>query len=500
MKTIAMKNVIKIFTVGTVLFSALLYTAESQQKPTRTAPRENRRTATKRPQTAPKIVPGSTAAMQTPEFWINNIKGDPDKVIMTPVQIRELNEKNKKRGSNFTDVFGDPYSIDRVLASKDNIGIMYHVENPLEYTTFPSDSLRFRIERSNSNFERRNLYDRRNMLYDEDMKNELIEMTNVDAIPEESVMPSYGIIVKHTNGRVMPTELKATGGPGGWTDNLQSGMVDYGSPVAILHTSKDGDWYYVRSQISFVWVPATHVAIGTHLEIGEYIDSSDFIVATCHKVPIYADHNFRVFVEDFYLGAKLKLIEKTVMGNKIIGYKVSFPYRKPDGSFGTADGWIKPDARVSVGYQPFTQRNIIDTVFTMLYRPYGWADSDNERDCCGMARTVLRSVGIYTGRWTSHQLHASDHVVMFPRKTPVEKKYDFLEDCEGGICLVGGGGHISMYLGEVNGKHYVIHSSGYSYTAEDGTRMNVNRVNVNDTDLAGGSNIRSWTEITTLKP
>ena len=117
-----------------------------------------------------------------------------------------------------------------------------------------------------------------------------------------------------------------------------------------------------------------------------------------------------------------------------------------------------------------------------------------------MARSVLRSFGIYTGRWTSHLLHASDHVVMFPRKTPVEKKYEFLGDCEGGICLVGDGGHISMYLGEVDGKHYVIHSSGYSYTGEDGTRMNVNRVNVNDTDLAGGSNIRSWTEITTLKP
>jgi len=495
MKSSAMKNVIKIFTVGTLVCSTFLFTVESQQNTTKTAPQEKKKAEPKRPQTAPKIVPGSTAAMQAPEFWINNIKGDPDKVIMTPEQIKELNEKNQKRVSNFTDVFGDPYSIDRVLESRDNIGIMYHVENPLEYTKFPSDSLRFRIERSNSNFEKRNLYDRRNMLYDEDMKNELIEMTNVNAIPSGHVTPSYGILVKHTNGRVMPTELKANGGPGGWLDNLQSGMVDYGQPVAILHTSKDGNWYYVRSQISFAWVPATHVALGSAKEIGTYINDKNFVVATCHKVPIYADNDFSVFVEEFYLGAKVKLTKKTAAG-----YKVSFPYRKPDGTFGTAKGWVKPDARVSVGYQPFTQRNIINTVFTLLYRPYGWADSYNERDCCGMTRTVLRTFGIYTGRWTSHQLHASDHVVMFPRKTPVEKKYEFIEDCEGGICFVGDGGHISMYLGEVDGKHYVIHQSGYSYTDEDGTRMNVNRVNVNDTELPGGSNIRNWSEITTMKP
>ena len=89
---------------------------------------------------------------------------------------------------------------------------------------------------------------------------------------------------------------------------------------------------------------------------------------------------------------------------------------------------------------------------------------------------------------------------MFPRDTPKEKKYELLDGCEPGICLVGDGGHISMYLGEVDGRHYVIHQSGYSYTDENGDRLNVKRVNVNDTELEGGSNIEKWTEITTLKP
>ena len=57
-----------------------------------------------------------------------------------------------------------------------------------------------------------------------------------------------------------------------------------------------------------------------------------------------------------------------------------------------------------------------------------------------------------------------------------------------------------MYLGKVDKRYYVIHMSGYSYKEEDGTVMYVRRVYVNDTELAGGSNINTFTEITELKP
>ena len=489
-----MKKLLIISALSAMLFTTLSSIVMSQNE-TRSAPRARRREPVDQPKTAPKVVPGTTAEMQTPEFWISRLD-NPDRVIMTPEQIVDLNEKNRNRGTQFTDVFGDPFSIDGVIRAKSGVGLIYPVADPLAHKTFPADSIRSRIEAFNSGFKRRSrYYDNRNMPFDDDMKQELIDRTNVEFIPDDSVFLTYGIVVKHTSGRVMPYGLKVSGSPGGWLDGFQSGMVDFGQPVAILHVSKDRDWYYILSDTAMSWVPATHVAIGSVAEIQEYVNSDDFIIATCHKVPIYSNRRFSNFIVDFYLGAKVKLLEKLPNG-----YKVSFPYRDPKGNFGTATGWVKPDANVSVGYQPYTQRNVLNTVFTMLYRPYGWADSFNERDCCGMVRTVLRTFGIFTGRWTSFQLHASDHVYMFPPKTPKEKKYEYLAKCESGMCLAGDGGHISMYLGEVDGSHFVIHSSGYGYTDEDGTRMNVNRVNVNDTELEGGSNIGSWTEITEIKP
>jgi len=455
---------------------------------------QSRREPPQERKSAPRIVPRTTAEMQTPGFWISRIK-NPDRVILTPDQIIELNEKNKRRGTTFTDVFGNPYSIDDVLESRDSIGIMYHVEDPLAYTSFSSDSLTFRIERQNTWFRESKLFDRRGMVMEDDVKQEILDNTDVSSIPRRNVKPRYGIVVRHTLGRIVPYELPAGRRSAYITDSVQAGMVDFGQPVAILHVSNDGRWYYVRSEMSFVWVKADHVALGDPDVIRDYIESPDFIVATCHKVPIYANRDFSVYMTDFYMGARVKLDD---MADD--GYRVTYPYRKPDGSFDTATGWVKADAGVHKGFQSFTQRNIINTIFTLLYRPYGWADSWDERDCCGTLRTVFRTFGIYTGRWTTHQLHASDHVIMFPRDTPNEKKYEFLGGCEGGNCLVGNGGHISMYLGEVDGRHYVIHQSGYSYNDENGERLNVRRVNVNDTELEGGSNIGQWTEITTLKP
>ena len=146
-------------------------------------------------------------------------------------------------------------------------------------------------------------------------------------------------------------------------------------PVAVLHTSKERDWYYVRSEIAFGWVPADNVAIGSVEELRDYVTARDFIFAVAHKVPVYGDMELKSFITDLYMGSRVKLLNKFSEG-----YHVLMPYRKADGSFQTVSGWVKPDAEVNVGYQQFTQRNIINTVFSLLYRPYGWADSRQVTD------------------------------------------------------------------------------------------------------------------------
>ncbi len=445
-------------------------------------------------ETAPRTVPRTTEAMLTPEFWIKNINGDPDRIIMTAEQIRHLNTKNQKRSLDTTDINGNPYSIRNIVSSKDAIGILFTFDNPLTLSTISGDSLRKRFRRTREMFEKRTYYDIRQIKFDEDMKRELITMTAEDSIPE-TIIPRYGILVKHSLNRILPTNLPGYGGPNSWLDQFQSASMDFATPVAILHSSQDSDWLYVRGEYSFGWIPAENVATGTPEAIARVASQENFILAVGHKVPVYADRDFHTFIADFYLGSRLPL-----RNSSQTGYEVIVPVRRFDGSLQTVTGWVKPDADVRAGFQPFTQRNIINTMFSLLGRPYGWADSNNERDCCGTIRSVFKTFGIFLPRWTTHQLHYSDHISAFTADTPKEVKYRLIAQAEPAITLVGHQGHICMYLGETDGRHYVIHQTGYDYTADDGTSMMVRHVNVNDTELEGGSLIDTWREITEFKP
>ncbi|MCE5252567.1 SH3 domain-containing protein [bacterium] len=447
---------------------------------------------------APKVVLNATAEMQTPEFWISRLKGNPDAVLLSPAHIDALNKETaiiREKVAKLNDINGKPVSIDRIIKYNDTTGAQFKIEDPLSLVSFPGDSLRARLRTNRTFFDSRTYYDDRRMTFDNDKKNQLYDMTDAGSIPDV-IKPRYGIITVHATVRVLPTDEVAYGKPDEWyIKGLQAASADVAMPVAILHESKNKDWYFVRSETAFGWVRAVNIALGSPEVIRKYIDAKDFIVALTYTVPVYSNKNFSSFITDLYMGSRFKLVEKTDKG-----YHVLVPFRKPDGSLETVDGWVKPDAKVSVGYQPFTQRNVINTLFSLLYRPYAWNDGRNEWNCCGYIRVVLRTFGIFTGSWPAFELHWNDHVTTFPSDTPRETKYQYLEKCDPGVTLVGSDGHILMYLGKVNDKHYVIHMGGYDYTTDDGTVMMYRRVNVNDTELKGGYNIDDWTKISPLYP
>ena len=435
---------------------------------------------------APKVVPGSTVEMQSPEYWTSRIDGDPDRVIMTPAQIERFNERNRVKSYRFTDINGKEYS---ALSSRG-----FLVDDPLTILTFPGDSVRVMLEHDRKYLESRTFYDFRNRTWDEDMKNELLEAVDAGSVPDV-ITPRHGILVEHTHNRKFPTHLKAWPEQDSWLNSFGNTCLDAGMPVAILHETKDRDWYYVRSEIHFGWVPAVNVAVGSIAELDDYLSSPDFIVSCAYKVPVYSAEGQHGFIMDLYMGARL-----TMAGRDTGGYRVLVPFRKPDGSFSTVPGLVEPEAPVSVGYQPYTQRNLIDTFFTVLYKPWSSGDSYYYRHCCGTVRGVLRTFGIKVMNSTTLQLHASDHVISFPEDTPNDEKHRLLEDCEPGLTLIGSRAHVIMYLGKADGRYFVIHSTGYDYPENDTTVRMVRRVNVNDTMLPGGSQVDTWTYICTLKP
>ncbi len=326
------------------------------------------------------------------------------------------------------------------------------------------------------------------------MKKKLIEATQADRIPD-LINPRYGILTVQSQNKIFPTYDEAWDQPGGGTTNFSISSLDVGSPVAVLHESRDAGWYLVKSRFLLGWVPATNVAFGSAAEIGNYVNARDFIVITAGKVPVYSDTYPGCFLNDFFMGAKLQLVRKAADG-----YHVLAPFRRADGSFEAVKALVKPDAGVNVGWQPFTRRNMIKTFFNKLDDPWSNGDYNESRNCCGTVRGVLQTFGILTLNSQVVQLHSSDHVISFPKAMTKTAKYDYIRKCEPALTFIGSENHIALYLGEVNGRHYVIHSTGSDYTARDGTTMLLRRVNVNDIELEGSSQIDNLTILCVLKP
>jgi hypothetical protein len=337
------------------------------------------------------------------------------------------------------------------------------------------------------------LWDRRQIHYPEERKKELVDSMDAASVPD-TVKPRYGVIVRHTLVRMGPTGDAIYSGQYGWLDMFQKEALETGTPVAILHSTKNRDWHYVRAEHLLGWVHSSDVAEGVESDIRRLSEPETFVVAIEHKTPVFADRDFTIHAADLYMGERLPLTRKTVAG-----YEVLVPYRLPDGTLETAHGWIRPDALVSDGFQPYTRRNVIETFFRLLNRPYGWGATEHERDCLGSIRSVYRTFGIFLPQWTTFMLYSSDHVLAFPKDTPKEAKYRYLDKCEPGITVCGFNWHVMLYLGKVDSTYYIIHENGYSYHEGD-TEVRVGRVSVNSTEIEGGGNIGEWTELSEIKP
>ena len=413
---------------------------------------------------------------------------------MTPEQIEAFNRKNRMRKLEWKDINGKTVVIENEWKRGLFSGIFYHLEDPLTITMFPGNRIREDFRTLRNYIDNTALWDRRQIPFPAERKQELLDSIEMDSV-SETIQPKHGLIIRHTLQRMAPVNSKVYNQQYGWLDMFQKAVLETGMPVAILHATKDRDWYYVRSEYSVGWVPASNVAVGPERDIRRLAEPDNFIVAITHKVPVFADQSFSMHLTDIYMGAQLPLVNRTAAG-----YRVSVPYRLPDGSLETASGWVRPDAQVSVGYQPYTRRAVIETIFRLLNRPYGWGGTDHERDCVGTIRAVYKTFGIFMPRWTVFELYSTDHVFIFPKDTPKEVKYRYLDKCEPGITVCGFNWHVVLYLGKVGDIHYTIHENGFSYHDDDGTEVRVGRISVNSTEIEGGGNIELWTELSGFKP
>ena len=403
---------------------------------------------------APSQLPHVTSQMLMAGFWIG-LHSSPDKIVLRPQQIKNFNENIRVSLKLTKDIFSlvDHFQTESLvdIFKKD-------IENY-------SDKILFL---ANGSGEYSNLLDKVK-------KN--VHLSGVVLGME----PRYGLVVSYANQRFLPTKegLYAKRGDLDF-DELQNSALDLGTPVAVVHQSLDGKWYYALSALSDGWIEAQNIALGDTQQIKNFTEAKDFVVITSPKADIFLDSSMTNFYQYARMGVKVPLLDQNE-GQWI----VQIPLRDKSGQMQLSNGYI-PKTQASKGYLPYTARTIYNEAFSMLDKPYGWGDVNGQQDCSRFLQMVYATVGIELPRDSKDQAQVGVEIASFDTKmNDYKEKLDGLQKAQGALTILPMKGHIMLYLGMINDVPFAIHeTSGYSFAkGESQIKYILNRVVVSDLSL-----------------
>lgn len=287
----------------------------------------------------------------------------------------------------------------------------------------------------------------------------------------------FGLVVKRTALRAFPTDDRVFNSEANLDlDRFSETALFPADAVAVLHYSADNQWALVQSFNYTGWVKLADIAKGQREQVLGYAAKQPFIVVTGAAVrTAYTPQRKDISELQLDMGIRLALMDAADVGYKVHGqnplasYIVSLPVRNADGSLAFVPGLIPRSADVSQGYLPFTANNILQQAFKFLGERYGWGHDYNGRDCTGFISEIFRSFGFVMPRNSGQQgKGAYGSNIRFEQNSKAQAKLDAIGQAKVGD-LFYFPGHVSLYLGMLNGQPFMIHDvNSLIYPLENG--------------------------------
>jgi hypothetical protein len=387
----------------------------------------------------------SLRMMKTAGFWISR-HSSPDAVIMDPAAIDQFNARLRSKYKLTKDIF---------ILNKN----------------LKTSSLIEDFEKTLSDIMSKGYYTVAGVRDDKNFMNDVKRNMNLSGVVM-GMAPRYGLVVHYASQRFLPTREGLYEKKDDYDfDQLQNSALDAGTPVAVVHTSADGHWYYVMTAISDGWIEAHDIALGDIKQVREFAESHDFAVVIEPKADIFLNESMTDYDDYVRMGMRLPL--SGIAAGRV---KVKVPVINPDGTLAVKEAYMNAED-VNPGFFPFTARNIYKQALTMLNQPYGWGDMYGEQDCSRFLQMVFATVGITLPRDSKNQAQVSSSAVDLSEKSD-DAKIAGLTRASAANTLLVMKGHIMLYLGTVDGKPYAIH---------DTTVSDIDRVIISDLSLGQGS-------------
>ncbi len=363
--------------------------------------------------------------LEMAEFWLKELE-NPDQTIMSAKKIKKFNNFTayKQHKITFFKDFSQKYgknwikkSIQKSFNSIQRSTKYLTDDTPIERSFFPDI--------------------RKNM--------------NLKALHKKSISTRFALTVNYTNQKIVPTDIALLKKKYQiHFDRNQNSALDIATPLAILHTSKDGVWHYGMSPLSSGWVKDSDIAFASKKKIKNYLQSKNFVVTTSPKNALLIRGEYHDYLR---MGVRLP----SVMGIDDM-MMVRIPTRDEDGRLTITNATIKT-SDIHKGYLPYTPRNILQQAFKFINAPYGWGGMYGEQDCSRFLQEVYATVGIELPRNSSSQAKIGKKQLKLNRLNS-EQKIDKLEaKAEVGATILHLSGHITLYLGEYKGVPYIIHTA-----------------------------------------
>lgn len=420
-------------------------------------------------ETAPAPLPGVQQGQEKADYWVAR-HPEPDRPILTPEGIEAMNRAALGvSDTELADVLAVPDPLEGIVVRKAIADVLAESRQSKGY-------------------------DHTNRLIPAAFYNRI--ETSIGAVPAV-IRPAWGLVTSRTSLRRLPTNEAFYDRPyGNEFDRFQYSVLECGNPVAVLHRTADGAWAFVRTSYTMGWVPSAAIAVGDKLSIESFMRSRP-LVATGGMVPVYTDRGFSVHAVSIPMGTRLPLVEKAGSHTS-----VTLPWRAPDGRVRFVTGYIRPDADVSVGYLPYTPRNLYRQLFKLEGHPYGWGDLFDGRDCSRLVMDVFSTFGFTMPRNSRRQAAFNPAGRKDTAALSEADKVKILKELGNRPALLYMPGHIMIHLGIVDGKVYAIHSAwGLRESALLGERtVMAGRVVVSDITRGGGARGSLLKRVTSITP
>lgn len=308
----------------------------------------------------------------------------------------------------------------------------------------------------------------------------------LERIPDELPL-RYGIVTRFCDQRLLPTTAAAIADPESRDiDLVQNSALDIGTPVRILHESRDGRWVFVHCDISSGWITRESVAACDRDALSRFLKPDTPVVFLQSKSLVRESSSVN---SKFSL--RLRMGTYLPFAGDCSGPLVSVwvPRRTKDGDLDVRKGWVSEND-VHIGFLPLTPRNITTQAFRMIGAPYGWGGKGQTQDCSRFIQEIFATMGLMLPRNSGDQARVLQTIVSFAKETPCPDRLELIRlSAEPGESLLYMKGHIMLYMGSMGPSVYVLHAThGFRKPYPDGEQfVRVNRVVVSDLSLGEGS-------------